>query len=75
MLAVEFLFHFVQLTEGRYARDIPKQLPSKKKRVVPHAFLLDAWIVFLVNVICMTNIPGQYHASGERVPVAFSQLQ
>ena len=27
-MAVVFLFHFVQLTEGRYARDIPKQLPS-----------------------------------------------
>ena len=24
-------FHLVQLTEGRHARDIPKQLPSKKK--------------------------------------------
>ena len=29
-MAVVSLFHFVQLTEGRYARDIPKPLPSKK---------------------------------------------
>ena len=30
-MAVVSSFHLVQLTEGRHARDIPKQLPSKKR--------------------------------------------
>ena len=54
-MAVVSLFHFVQLTEGRYARDIPKQLPIKKNEF---AVVLGVGLGFLCLLFLASTRSG-----------------
>ena len=49
MLAIASMFHFPRLTEGRSARDLPKQLPIKKKS----AFAGDRFCVGVAFVVLL----------------------
>lgn len=55
----------------------PEKNPTNTIRVVPHAFLLDRWIVFLDKRHLYGKHSGSMgcHQSSERVLVALSELQ